>query len=93
MSTFDFHEPAARAAAEHWKEAADTLRSVADAAAQITDRPWGGGEIGDAFNAQFEPDRRTVQQQSVDQTKTVQSVEPVLTKAANVISEQSRSVT
>ncbi|QLL06011.1 hypothetical protein [Mycobacterium vicinigordonae] len=93
MSTFEFHEPAARAAAKHWKEAANTLNSVAQAAAEITGRPWGGGEIGDAFNEQFEPDRRTVQQQATQQKKTVQSVEPVLTRAANVISEQSRNLT
>ncbi len=93
MSTFDFHEPAARAAATHWLDAANTMKSVADAAAQITDRPWGGGEIGDAFNGPFLRDRSEVQQQATEHTKTVQSVEPVLTKAANVISEQTSNLT
>ena len=93
MSTFDFHEPTARAAAKHWQDAANTLKSVTDAAAQITDRPWGGGEIGDAFNGPFERDRSAVQQQAAEYNTAVGSVEPVLTDAANVISEQTRNLT
>ncbi|WP_078284481.1 hypothetical protein [Mycobacteroides chelonae] len=98
MAKFEFNEFAARSAAKSWGEVGKEMAAIAATAKAITDGPWGGGELGDAFskgdnNNGFVSSRNTVQTAGDSLATYLASYGTNLSEAADLFAKQTGSGT
>lgn len=88
----EFNESSARAAAREWAAIGTEAAAIATDAHAITDKPWGDGELGSAFGPNFEDNRTAVQENGDRLADYLESFEPQITEATNLLSGQTSNL-
>lgn len=96
MSRFEFDAAKAHSSAKSWDGVGSEMAAIAAAASAITDGPWGGGKLGDAFSKGdggngFVNSRNTVQSAGTELTTYLQSFGKQLGEAATEFAKQTGS--